>query len=81
MYDSSVENASTLGQRIKRARYEAGLSQFDLADKMGVSPRAVQYWESPTGRRQPQARQLRRLSAATGKPLEWFFAPPVEDAA
>jgi transcriptional regulator with XRE-family HTH domain len=73
MYDIPVENASMFGRRIRRARLEKGYSQHDLARAMGISSRAVQYWESPTGTRQPQARMLRKLSEATGKPIAWFF--------
>jgi HTH-type transcriptional regulator, cell division transcriptional repressor len=67
--------------RVRRARVEAGLSQEDLARKIGCSRRAVQFWESesPSGRR-PHARLIRKLAEATGKPVAWFFAPE-EDAA
>jgi transcriptional regulator with XRE-family HTH domain len=68
--------------RVRRARAEAGLSQKDLADRIGCSERAVQHWESdaPTGRR-PHARLIRALAEATGKPVGWFFGNDGAEAA
>ena len=35
----------TLGQRIQKGRKEAGLSQEELAEQLGVSRQAVSRWE------------------------------------
>jgi len=46
---------STLGKRIAQKREQSGLSQSELARRLGLSPQAVQKWESevsvPRGRR------------------------------
>ncbi|MEC5189682.1 XRE family transcriptional regulator [Geobacillus thermodenitrificans] len=39
----------TLGEKIKKARTEAGLSQEQLSEKLGVSRSAVAKWESGKG--------------------------------
>ena len=39
----------TLGEKIKEARQQAGLSQQQLAEKLGVSRSAVAKWESDYG--------------------------------
>ncbi|MGG3822658.1 helix-turn-helix transcriptional regulator [Geobacillus thermodenitrificans] len=39
----------TLGEKIKKARIEAGLSQEQLSEKLGVSRSAVAKWESGKG--------------------------------
>lgn len=41
----------TLGEKLKEARKEAGLSQEQLAEKMSVSRSAVAKWESNKGSR------------------------------
>lgn len=64
-------------ERVIRARREAGLSQAELADLVGCSPRTVQYWESP-GSTTPRSRYVRALAGATGKPIAWFFTEDEE---
>lgn len=64
------------GAKLRQARQEAGLSQAALAEKVGVSLRAVAYWEA--GKREPRGYLMRRIALATGKPLEFFVAD--EDA-
>ena len=36
----------TAGSRLRRARVEAGLSQAELADRVGVTQGAVSLWEA-----------------------------------
>ncbi len=38
-------NISNLGKRIADARHDTGLTQKDLADKVGVTAQAVSKWE------------------------------------
>lgn len=71
MYDQPVEKSIGFGQRVKEARYQAGLQQSDLADALGVSLSAVQSWEQ--GVRMPRARLLKRIAAVTGREISWFF--------
>ena len=49
---------------IKRARSEAGLTQVQLAEKMGCSQQEVQRWES--GKVNPTAKTLKKLAEAIG---------------
>jgi transcriptional regulator with XRE-family HTH domain len=46
------------GQRLAQAREEAELSQQELADRLGVSPRAIGWWE-----REPTAIKPEQLAA------------------
>lgn len=47
-----------------RAREEAGLSQTEVAERMGIDPSAVSRFES--GRRDPHLSTLRRYALAVG---------------
>lgn len=49
-----------IGENIRRARQENGLTQYELAEKMGVSDRAVSRWE--TGAASPDVGLLARLA-------------------
>lgn len=50
----------TLGERIQRGRKEAGLSQEELAEFLGVSRQAVSKWENDSG--YPEMEKMIRLS-------------------
>lgn len=58
-----------IGERIRRARMEAGLTQDQLADAIGVKMRQVQYYEAD---RSDPYRKLARIAEVTGKPVEWL---------
>jgi transcriptional regulator with XRE-family HTH domain len=53
---------------IRQLRREAGWSQSELAERIGVSKMSVSHWE--TGRNEPSARQLRALATAFNVPME-----------
>jgi transcriptional regulator with XRE-family HTH domain len=60
-----------LGERIAAARLDAGLSQQQLADKLGVTQRIVTYWErEAAGLR---ADQLAQLAEALGASADFFL--------
>ena len=60
-----------LGERIAAARAEAGLTQQQLADKLGVSQRVVTYWErEAAGLR---ADQLALLAESLGVSADFFL--------
>lgn len=48
-----------LGETIKAARDRANISQVELAARLGVAPRTVQYWEAGNV---PQPRHRRALA-------------------
>lgn len=53
---------STIGSRIKELRKKEGLTQTELADKVGVHYQAVQHWEKD--RNGPKGEQWDKLAAA-----------------
>ena len=53
---------------IKMARIRAGLSQKDVAEKLGVSAGAVSQWEK--GITSPTAKRLKPLSEILGTSVE-----------
>lgn len=61
------------GSVVKRARVEAGLSQAELADRMGTTQSAVARLESP--RANPRVETLDRAIAATGRRLNVSVGP------
>ena len=54
----------TTGQRIKAARKAAGLTQADLANKVGVPYQSIGQWERDE--RNPKLETLERIAAALG---------------
>lgn len=53
-----------VGKKIKQFRVENGLTQAELAKKIGVSPSAVGMYEQ--NRREPDGDTLRKLAAVLG---------------
>lgn len=60
-----------LGERLRKAREHARLSQSDAAQALGVTPAAVNQYES--GKRRIDALTLDRLSHLYSVPLRFFF--------
>lgn len=59
-----------LAQRIREAREEANLSQATLAEKVGVSDKAISSYEK--GRSIPPFENLKRIAESTNRPLTYF---------
>jgi transcriptional regulator with XRE-family HTH domain len=74
MKDSSEPNLTAgdpLGLRVARARQEAGLSEKELADRLGLPLWRIERLQ----RGDDDARSLLlEIAEATGKPLQWFLA-------
>jgi transcriptional regulator with XRE-family HTH domain len=70
---AALEDEFTLASALIGARAEAGLSQSDLALRMGTSQAAIARLES--GRYLPSTRTLRRVAEATGTRLRIVFTP------
>lgn len=68
----------TLSEKIAYCRRRNGLSQEELAEKIGVSRQAVSKWE--TSEAQPEIGKLRQLSDAFGVSTDWLLSEeePVE---
>ncbi len=61
-------NDYLLGNRITELRERAGMTQAELAEKLGVSNKAVSKWE--TGAAKPGTDRIRRLAALFGVSVE-----------
>ena len=74
----SVFEPQDIGARLKHARLEAGLTQEELADLVGVSTRSWQGYEA--GDVVPY-RHMTRIAEVTRRPLAWLLHgdddPPV----
>ncbi len=64
--------ARSIGDRIRQARKSSGMSQSDLAQKVGVSQPAIANWES--GVHDPRRLTLAKLADALEAPLDWLAA-------
>lgn len=60
----STRPRTELGERILQARQQAGLTQEQLAQKLGVNQRVITYWERKPVALKPE--QLAALAAALG---------------
>lgn len=69
----ALEAEFTLATALIRARAEAGLTQEQLAARMGTKQEVVARWEG--GKVMPSTRTLTRLANATGTTLRISFAP------
>ena len=65
------ESNKGLGQRLKQARIEAGLTQKNAGESIGVDPHTIYSYE--TDRVNPSGPALRSLAHAYDKSVEWFF--------
>lgn len=57
----------TIGQRIREARIKAGLTQAELAEKLGISYVGVSQWERDI--RNPKIETVRKIADALGMKL------------
>jgi len=64
-------NTKIFSVRLTGARIARGWSQTDLSQKLGVSLRSVQNWES--GDFLPQGKTLRKLSATLESPIPFLL--------
>ena len=72
VYDA-LEEEFALASQIIGARAHAGLSQAELAERMGTSQSAIARLES--GRVKPSTSTLERLATATGTKFRVHFEP------
>lgn len=68
-----------IGRRMAQARKEAGLTQEELAKRIGYIARSVAGWERDETHPRPKA--LNAVAEATGRPVSWFYAMPLEESA
>lgn len=60
-----------IGERIKSARDAAQLSQYQLAQAIGVTPNTI--WRYEHGEMRPRGDVIVRLAEKLGRPVEWFY--------
>lgn len=60
-----------IGERIASARSAAGLSEIELADRLGVTTETLAGWES--GERPPRANHLTKLCGVLGVAFSWLI--------
>lgn len=60
-----------LGQKIRKLRYKAGLTQEQLAEKLGIGPQAVSKWENAAS--MPDIATLPLLAEAFGVSIDELF--------
>ncbi|MCD2461996.1 helix-turn-helix domain-containing protein [Streptomyces sp. MBT42] len=65
--ESVLRRRAALGQRLRELRTEAGLSQDQLADRIGMERRSIQRYES--GERDPRYTELLLIADALGVPV------------
>lgn len=64
-------DAATFGDRVAAARDVAGLSQKELAHKLGVKLKTFVSWEEDTG--EPRANKLQMLAGVLNVSLVWLL--------
>lgn len=69
-------NDYKFGEYIYKLRTEADLSQTQLAEKLGVSDKAVSKWEN--GKAKPQVDMLKKLAIVLGVQVEEILDMPTE---
>ena len=69
-------NDYSFGEYLFNLRRDACLSQANLADKLGVSDKAVSKWE--TGKAKPRTDMLKKLAAFFNVPIEDLLQMPKE---
>jgi transcriptional regulator with XRE-family HTH domain len=67
---ASVFEPQAIGERLAQARHEAGLTQEEAADLVGVSTRSLQGYEA--GDVVPY-RHMRKFASVYKRPLEWLL--------
>lgn len=70
--DGTLDSESReIGARIAEARSAAGLSEIELAERLGVTTETLEGWES--GERSPRANHLTKLSGVLGVAFSWLI--------
>lgn len=73
---SVTEHDAGIGRQIKRRRAVLGMTQWQLADQLGVSFQQLHKYE--TGVNRVPAMRLLDIAKALSTPIEWFFETPGE---
>lgn len=71
----SLEDEFTIFEQLIRARKRAGLSQAEVAKRMGTQVPAISRIESLSSKHSPSLRTLQRYARAVGCDLEFKLRP------
>ncbi len=71
------DDVATLGDRLARARGAAGMSQSQLARRLGVKLTTLRNWESD--RSEPRANRLQMLSGLLNVSFIWLMTGTAQD--
>lgn len=71
MTDRDMDFGKTMGSRIRRARERLGISQEELAFRIGKTQNAISTYEN--GNRMPHLSQLPELAEALEVPIAYLF--------
>lgn len=74
----SIPEVGSIGARIRIARKQIGLSQVDLANRLGVSQPTVANWE--TGVHDPRQLMLAKIAAALDITVAWLASGQRSDS-
>ena len=69
--------AIAIGARIRERRVDRGLTQAQLAAKVGVTENAITQYE--TGRAVPKPQRLQGIATALGSSMEWLLTGGEEE--
>jgi len=78
-YDQLDEEFAFLGEVLK-ARAAAGLTQAEVAERIGTTQSAIARLESPKSRRFPSVETLQKYARALGCRVEIRFVPDEREA-
>lgn len=63
-------------EKIEQARVSAGLTQLEMAEKLGIKRSTYQYWEQKT----PKMENILAVAKVLGLPKEYFLGGSLSDA-
>lgn len=69
------EISKKIGERVKQAREEKGLTQRELAEYLGYSTMGISYFEQ--GEREMKISDIHRLASYFGKDISFFLSSGV----
>lgn len=79
MYDAPIRDAASFGLALQQARFAAGLSQRQLAERIGVTQRYI--WELESGKESLAITRLIDALRATGADITVAVPEGPDDAA
>ncbi|PWE30233.1 transcriptional regulator [Pararhodobacter marinus] len=72
-----TDDHATLGDRLAAGREAAGMTQSQLAQRLGVRAKTLRDWENDVS--EPRANRLQMLAALLGVSLRWLLTGEGDD--